>query len=305
MGAETLIENANLAIWNTLSRTDPAHTKQFSRAGGFKGTAIKPIWIVKMLTEQFGACGEGWGMGEPQFHWVPAEDEALVYCTVACWHTSRDNVFYGVGGEKVISKRRDGGLFADDEAYKKAFTDAVGNAFKFVGVGADVHMGLFDDSKYVAAVRQEFEQQAREDDPPQKVEGISKIKAKLRLLQTAGDAMTDLHGFNELLASNRDDLNKIKDANHSWWTGDGEDFEGFKTWIVRRRAELAPVEDSQLHMLIESMKGCDTLPTLTNWLGTNESIIDTLDDIERRKFEAERDLHESGIMTMDRVSTGA
>ena len=50
------------------------------------------------------------------------------------------------------------GPFNDDEAFKKAFTDAVMNAFKFIGVAADVHMGLFDDSKYVAEQKAEFGQ---------------------------------------------------------------------------------------------------------------------------------------------------
>ena len=34
-----------------------------------------------------------------------------------------------------------------------AVTDAI-DALKLIGVGADVHMGMFDDSKYVAEVRQ-------------------------------------------------------------------------------------------------------------------------------------------------------
>ena len=45
----------------------------------------------------------------------------------------------------------------DDEAFKKAYTDALSNAMKFIGVAADVHMGLFDDNKYVQQVRGEFE----------------------------------------------------------------------------------------------------------------------------------------------------
>ena len=142
-------------IWDALAKTDPAHTKSFSRAGGFKGTAIKPIWIVRRLTEQFGPCGIGWGMGKPEFQVVQSGDEILVYCTVSCWHGDRENEFYGVGGDKVAVKRQ-AGTFNDDEAFKKAFTDAVGNAFKFIGVGADVHMGLFDDSKYLNEVKQEF-----------------------------------------------------------------------------------------------------------------------------------------------------
>lgn len=146
---------SNLELWDKLSRTDPAHTKGFSRAGGFKGTAIKPIWIVKRLTEQFGPVGRGWGMSKPHFDVVQAGDETLVYCTVECWAGTPNNSFWGVGGDKVTAKRRDGS-FNDDEAFKKAFTDAVGNAFKFLGVGADIHMGLFDDSKYVREVAADF-----------------------------------------------------------------------------------------------------------------------------------------------------
>ena len=45
--------NDNLRIWNVLSKTDPKHTKQFKRAGGFSGTAMKPIWVIKQMTELF------------------------------------------------------------------------------------------------------------------------------------------------------------------------------------------------------------------------------------------------------------
>lgn len=154
----------NLRIWSALEKTDPAHTKGFNRAGGFKGTAIKPIWIAKRLTEQFGPVGIGWGMGEPSFQVVPCDGEILVFCTVSAWHGSRDNVLYGVGGDKAMAKRNSG-AFCDDEAFKKAFTDAIGNAFKFTGVGADVHMGLFDDDKYVAAAKAEFDEQRQSDSP--------------------------------------------------------------------------------------------------------------------------------------------
>lgn len=146
------------ALWDALGKTDPAHTKQFSRAGGFKGTAIKPQWVVQRLTEQFGPCGKGWGVFQPEFHTVTAGVEILVYCTVSAWHGSPENVLWGVGGDKVVTARSSG-PFCDDEAFKKAFTDAIMNAFKFLGVAADVHMGRFDDSKYVAEVGQEFRAQ--------------------------------------------------------------------------------------------------------------------------------------------------
>lgn len=146
---------SNLEIWDALGKTDPAHTKRFKRAGGFEGTAVKPIWTERRLTEYFGPCGIGWGFDKPEFQTFTVGDEVLVYCTVRAWHGKPENTLYGVGGDKVASKNKYG-LQIDDEAFKKAATDAIGNAFKHIGCGADVHMGQFDDSKYLREVTQEF-----------------------------------------------------------------------------------------------------------------------------------------------------
>ena len=144
------------ALWDRLGRTDPKHTKPFQRAGGFKGTAIKPIYSIRRMTEEYGPCGVGWGIGEPTFQTVEGpEGEVLVYCTVSIWHGEREHIVFGVGGDKAVIKQASG-LRSDDEAFKKAFTDAVTNALKSIGMSADIHMGLFDDSKYVNELRQEF-----------------------------------------------------------------------------------------------------------------------------------------------------
>lgn len=156
----------NLHIWNTLGRTDPVHTKGFKRGGGFSGTAVKPIYTEQKMTEVFGPAGKGWGMGEPSFQTVAGSDgQVAVYCTVPLWWIGPDdadgtvNTVYGVGGDMVVIKQSSG-LRTDDEAFKKAFTDAVGNAMKHLGMSADVHMGRFDDSKYVSEVRAEIEAEA-------------------------------------------------------------------------------------------------------------------------------------------------
>lgn len=147
----------NMRIWDALSKTDPKHTKSFSRAGGFKGTATKPIWLTMRLTEKFGPCGHGWGMEKPEFQVVSAADEILVFCTVALWYVDGEKrgTVYGVGGDKVLAKRQSGS-FASDEAFKASYTDALSNAMKQIGVAADIHMGLFDDSKYRDEVAREF-----------------------------------------------------------------------------------------------------------------------------------------------------
>jgi hypothetical protein len=145
----------NTKLWDTLGHTDPKHTKPFTRGGGFKGTAIKPIWSYLRMTEQFGPCGTGWGTNPPDFTVQDCGEERLVFCTASIWYGQRDQICWGVGGDKVVGKNKYG-LATDDEAFKKAYTDAITNALKMIGVGADVHMGMFDDNKYVNTMREEF-----------------------------------------------------------------------------------------------------------------------------------------------------
>ncbi len=161
---------SNTRIWDKLGKTDPAQTKGFTRSGGFKGTAIKPIWCALKMTELFGPCGIGWGMTEPQFQVMPAVDEVMVYCTVGLWYSEEgveSKTVYGVGGDKVLVKQSSG-LRSSDEAFKMAYTDALGNAMKFIGVAADIHMGLFDDSKYVNEMKEEFNPKVQNIQPPPK-----------------------------------------------------------------------------------------------------------------------------------------
>lgn len=207
---------SNTDLWDRLGKTDPHHTKPFQRSGGFKGTAIKPIWSYKMMTKEFGACGEGWGVNEPSFQVVAGNDgEILVYCTVSIWHGTKDKVVFGVGGDKVVAKFTSG-LKSDDEAFKKAFTDAVTNALKLIGVGADVHMGMFDDSKYVNALKDEFSEKETGDES--RARFISDCSAKIKTFTDPSEL-------------------------RAWWGSDAEkaarrDFELSKTEIDELLAEI-------------------------------------------------------------------
>ncbi len=68
-----------LRIWDALGKTDPRETKPFKRSGGFAGTAIRPMWINKRMTEFFGPVGSGWGMSKPEFTTCEAAGEMLVF----------------------------------------------------------------------------------------------------------------------------------------------------------------------------------------------------------------------------------
>lgn len=159
----------NLAIWSALAKTDPAHTKKFVRGGGFRGTSVKPIYTDQKMTQQFGPCGIGWGITEPTYQTVPTpEGEVAVFCWLSVWYVSdgkKSEPIPGVGGDFVI-KKTSKGLTPDDEAFKKASTDAIGNAMKHIGMSADIHMGQHDDDKYVAELEREIREEAAGNGAP-------------------------------------------------------------------------------------------------------------------------------------------
>ena len=153
-----------------------------------------------------------------------------------------------------------------------------------------------------------------EDAPREKVPGISKIKERLRALKADGnkieaDDVGALDRFNELIRAAADDLTAVKGANHDWWTGDADYVEGtsgnegMKRWIVRRRAEMAPHEDSLAFQLLTStLAEVETKMALQAWLRKNGDQVEALDGEESRRFEELYSSRESAIAAMDSVS---
>lgn len=228
------------ALWDKLGKTDPAHVKSFKRAGGFSGTAIKPMWSYRRMTEEFGPCGEGWGIGEPSFQVVPGPDgEMLVFCTASIWYGKDRATVYGVGGDKAVGKNKYG-LSSDDEAFKKAFTDAITNALKMIGVGADVHMGMFDDSKYVNDLRQEFaDERPSASSSQDKAKSVSAAEMKRGLESITADLidcpdMTEFHKCGKIWASIMD---------RDGWSKDYRD-EARKRFEARRQ-EIKEAEEKE------------------------------------------------------------
>lgn len=205
----------NTELWDKLGKTDPAHTKKFKRAGGFEGTAIKPMWSYRRMTEQFGPCGQCWGVGEPAFQVVAGDNrEVLVYCTASIWYREDDKVatVYGVGGDKVVSYIKANQQYnrperweSDDEAFKKAYTDAVTNALKMIGVGADVHMGMFDDNKYVNTMQREFSD-AKTDTPSPAVKSSAQLKREQSWEGLSNELAQDMVDVRSIVS-----LNQVKD----------------------------------------------------------------------------------------------
>lgn len=167
--ATTTQAPGNLALWDSVQKTDPNYTKGFNRSGGFKGTATNATWLAKRATEVFGPCGIGWGMtvideeiimGHP----LRGNDGAVIGHVLV--HKVRAKLWYVLNGTRgeiesfgqteMAGQRNDGKFYTDEEAPKKSLTDAMTKAMSLLGFAADIHLGLYDDNKYVAEVRAEF-----------------------------------------------------------------------------------------------------------------------------------------------------
>lgn len=153
-----------MRFWNKLANVPKEHLKSFSKAGGFRGTDIKPQWRIQVMTDVFGPCGIGWGMTKPEF----TMQGPNCHCTVGVWITdengTRSEPVWGVGG--TASGR------SDDELFKMSYTDALGNALVKIGVASDIYMGYFDGSKYV--------RQTTDEDAPEAEEGVQEKKSAYR-----------------------------------------------------------------------------------------------------------------------------
>lgn len=140
-------------------RSVPEEAKKQIKGGRLKGmTDINPMWRIKVLTELFGPCGIGWWTENERYtnEDGPYGDRA-VCCELDLFYVCDDkisNPLHGVGGAMIIAKES-GGIRLDDEAWKKARTDAISVACKSLGIGADVYWQA-DRTKYSGPQAEEY-----------------------------------------------------------------------------------------------------------------------------------------------------
>lgn len=136
--------NENMRIYSAFERT-PDSAKKPIEAGRLKGkTDINPMHRIKQLTERFGPCGIGWytDITRQETQEGPSGD---LMCFIDLNLYYRENgqgewskPVFGTGGNSIISKESKG-LYANDEGWKMAYTDALSIACKNLGMCADVY----------------------------------------------------------------------------------------------------------------------------------------------------------------------
>lgn len=150
----------NMRIWQEVCVTDPSQTKGVTR--GRKFTAIDAMYQVQRATEVFGPVGIGWGY-DVQYTTVMEGTTApmvpFVVATVTLWHGNRENTFGPIMAIHPLVAKYSSGAQFDDDAPKKALTDALTKALSHLGFSADVFLGKFDENKYVEKAREYTERQ--------------------------------------------------------------------------------------------------------------------------------------------------
>jgi len=198
--------NDKMRIWSQVEKTDPDMTKSYTGMGGFKGTAIKPTYLMRKATEVFGPCGEGWGWtvvderydeGAPLQ--APTKEWPEAPLILAKVHTLRIELWYvGADGKKCTVTHyghtpfvllQSGKIITDWEAAKKSLTDAIGKCLQPLGFAADIHMGMWEDRDYVEERKQESKLEQAENKEAeaerQKQERLDWLKAALDTMATA------------------------------------------------------------------------------------------------------------------------
>lgn len=190
----------NLALWQAVEKTPPEQTKAIT-GKSYQGTSPKPHYLIRKATETFGPCGIGWG-----FQIVDerieegAGGERMHLARVRVWYRwngGRGEVEH-VGGTQFSGTRSSGRPFTDEDAPKKSVTDALVKALSLIGFAGDIFMGRYDDSKYVAELREEAREQrapetrpADETQEPDDGEAIAYVEGAIKAI-ASGVSEADL-----------------------------------------------------------------------------------------------------------------
>ena len=143
--------NDTKRIWDSFKHTDPKFTKSFNKFGKDL-TTTDPMYQVMKMTDQFGPVGEGWTY---LVSYTYTEKNVFAELKIG-WREDTNGQFNWYGPVSAVNPLYNTKGTLDDEAPKKAMTDAMTKAMSHLGMAADVFLGLFDSNKYVEQMKAKF-----------------------------------------------------------------------------------------------------------------------------------------------------
>jgi len=205
------IKQDNLKIWSAVEKTDPDSTKKVTFGRTF--TAIDAHSQIKAATEQFGPIGQGWGYNT-DYGFQTIGDDVLVWCDLVLWwakpgewegiktpgYNSQYGPVRGMAQVTAWTAGRKDRKAPDNDAAKKAMTDALTKALSHLGFNADVFLGKFDDNKYV----QQRQSDVDKENTAEQAKYLEKRKAFINAItkaKTAEKADTILDEYREWVST--------------------------------------------------------------------------------------------------------
>lgn len=218
----------NKALWDRVSMTDPKAVKPIT-GKQYSGNSPKPYWIVERMTEEFGACGIGWGFTivSERFERFGegAKSEALHIATVRLWYVmgGQRGELEQVGQTRAAYTTNAGKFLVDEDAPKKSVTDALIKCASYLGFAGDIFSGRWDDSKYVAEANAHYREKEREEDPERQA-WLEDKRGAILSAATVGDLKRVLAEAISVAAGN----------------GDATAVDQLNAWADEKRAQAKP-----------------------------------------------------------------
>lgn len=151
----------NMKLWNSVSKTPTKAVKE-----GTKGlSSINTQYYFSRATEALGPCGIGWGWevldryiteGASVKHKDGDFKITQMTLKIQFWFIldGKRGEFPQFGHTPLVMKTKYGAMM-DDDPEKKSLSDAIKKSLTMLGIGADIHLGQFDDISYMKELRQQ------------------------------------------------------------------------------------------------------------------------------------------------------
>lgn len=173
---------SNMDLWNRVKVTDPSAVKKIT-GKPYQGDSPKPFWLIQRATEEFGPCGDGWGVEVKSegFHRMTDKD-VMHTAVVVVWYMKEGKrcAVEQMGQTKACYAKSGGGMMLDEDAGKKSVTDGMVKCLSMIGFAGDIFSGQWNDSKYVEWAAEQYREKP---DVVAIIKGIAN-SANLGLLKT-------------------------------------------------------------------------------------------------------------------------
>jgi hypothetical protein len=185
----------NTKIWDSNFDVAPEFTKRVTVNGRQPFTNIDTYYLLQQATKEFGSYGKGFGLSSLEWSEKEFKDGTILMYL--------DAVFFYNGAEfpirnslKYVYNTKGGYLKIDEDAPKKLLTNTIAKSLSYIGFGASVYMGKFDDFAYVDELSKELT--------------LISTKQRQEITKLIDEAKVDLIKFNESFS-----ISKLTDLKES------------------------------------------------------------------------------------------